>query len=115
MAPRTGRRAQTVPRRATVSADGADVALPLEHLEGGAQSDSKLGRSDRVELLLRVVHVVHVDRVDAKVGAAACDLRIEERRRDAVCAADDVLGAGETGRNELALDVCLIFLACRRR
>ncbi len=107
------RRAQAVPRCATVSTDLARRTSLLEHLERRADSPLELRGVYGIELLLGVVQVVEIDRVKSQIRAAARDLVLEKCGSEAVTAGDDVLGTHDSGIEILASHVVEIVFAFR--
>src|SRR6185437_507176 len=68
-----------------------------------------------VELLLRIVYVVDVDRIDAEVRDTAFDLIAQECRSDAVAARNQLVGAYDSRFEILTRDVRTVLLLARGR
>ncbi len=115
MSARIGRRAESVPRRASVAADVAAFDSLLEQRERVTEYRAEPCRLDGVELLLGVVEIVHVDRAHAEVCLTRLDLMRDERRRQRVAATNDILGCHDAWIDECALQVREIVVACARR
>jgi len=72
---------KSLPGRAPVGANVAIGDVSLEGLERAPDPMLKFRRADRVELLLRVMQVIQVDRPDPEVLAAPCSVRPRRARR----------------------------------
>ena len=81
---RSGRLAEALPGGQPVAPDGAATDRPLQNLEGGAQPAAELGLAELLELMLRIVDVVEVERPEPQVQPALPELVLEVTRGDAV-------------------------------
>src|SRR5688500_289638 len=110
----SARGAEAVPGRTPIAGYVPRIASRFEHGERLAEAVEQLRRLDRVELLLGVVDVIHVDRLHTHVLAAAPQLIGQETGCDAVRIADDILRRDDAIREVLTLEKRVILLPRRR-
>src|SRR5687767_9111436 len=105
MASRVGWRAEAVPRRAPVAPDVPALDALLEKRESSTHDRAKARGLHGVELLLRVVEIVNVNRSHTQVRLTPLDLMREKGRGERVASTHEVVGADNAGVEKSLLEV----------
>src|SRR5688500_9375189 len=107
--------AEAVPGCTPITTDVATRDPLLEQRERATKDRTESRRLNRVELLLRIVQVVDVERSDAKVLLASFNLMCQERRRERVTASYEIIGTDDSGVDVRRLQIRQIRLTTHRR
>src|SRR5687768_828203 len=111
---RARRYAEALPRRAAVSRDFPVAYVLFEGVERSTHHDVELACIERIELLLRIVEVVNVERGESEIPSAAVDLIGKKARAEAVPSGHDFRRSDDARTVVLVLEKAPIsFLRCR--
>src|SRR5437868_10789467 len=106
---------QSIPGGASITTDRAVVDGALQNGERIADHRQKLLARQRVESLLRIVQVIHIDRLETEVSPAAGDLILEEAPGQTMSASDNVGRIHDSAREILFIEeATIVLLGCRR-
>src|SRR5688572_5864287 len=89
VAARAGRYAESLPRSAPVGRNFPIAHVLFEGVERGAHDDVELVGFQGIQLLLRIVEVVNVERSEAKISSAAVDLIGKKARAETMSSGHD--------------------------